>query len=66
MTANTIATVQTGSRVSYQDMSNPLREGKVIGIEETPWGAQYGVRFDGDLYIHTTDLRQQGWTLLGS
>ena len=66
MNTTEITTVQTGTRVQYEDMSNPLRTGVVLDIESTPWGVVYGVQFDG-INEHsngetlTTDLRQRGW-----
>lgn len=68
MNAIEIATVATGTRVQYEDMANPLRVGVVFEIDQTPWGTQYAVRFDGGNVrewdaerVTTTDLRQRGW-----
>lgn len=64
MTAAEIATITTGSIVSYEDIANPVRLGELVGTQETAWGTQYGVRFNGR--IHVTDLRQAGWKIVAA
>jgi hypothetical protein len=49
-------------RVSYEDMANPRRDGKVIEVRTTTWGTQYVVRFDDGEETYS-DLRQHGWVV---
>lgn len=59
--------VEVGSRVSYEDMANPRREGRVSEIVDdgrsfvVVWDDEY--RFDG-VEGTESDLRQHGWFLL--
>lgn len=55
--------LRTGTRVSYEDMANPLREGTVAEILESLWGTQYRVAFD-DGTETTSDCRQRGWKVM--
>lgn len=51
---------ESGQRVAYEDMANPLREGSIVCVQSSPWGIQYGVQFDnGDFTM--SDMRQRGW-----
>jgi hypothetical protein len=49
----------TPTRVSYEDMANPRREGTIVGRV----GSEYRVRFD-DGEETVSDLRQHGWRKL--
>lgn len=54
--------ITIGTRVSYEDMANPLREGTVIEIA-LALGGQYVIRWD-DGSIAMSDCRQHGWKVV--
>lgn len=58
-------TTTIGTRVSYEDMANPLCEGVVCDIETTKWGVRYVIAWNGYRAGTTSysDLRQRGWTI---
>ena len=74
--------VEVGTRVSYEDMANPRREGRVVEILEhggrttqsglpLPGGTEYRVVWDdpedADRYGPTiSDLRQHGWHIIAN
>ena len=51
------------TRISYEDMANPKREGTIAAIITTKWGTQYKVNFD-DGTETISDCRQAGWKVL--
>jgi hypothetical protein len=54
--------IQVGTKVSYEDMANPRRNGKVCDVVTDQWGTQFKISWeDGTFSI--SDLRQQGWTV---
>jgi hypothetical protein len=72
MTATEITAVEIGTRVSYQDIANPLQSGPVTVITTDKWGTRYTVELEGQeskfgpeyglaARTTTTDLRQCGW-----
>ena len=57
--------IAIGTKVSYEDMANPLCEGIVADIETTRWGTQYVIAWNGHRAgrVSTSDLRQRGWKI---
>jgi hypothetical protein len=73
--------IEVGTRVAYEDMANPRREGVVLEILEhgdkrtpsglpIPGGTEYRIGWDSEygwLGPETiSDLRQHGWTMLAA
>lgn len=58
--------ITTGTRVSYEDMANPLCEGIIADIETTKWGTQFVIAWTGYRAgeITTSDCRQRGWKVV--
>jgi hypothetical protein len=66
---------QIGDRLSYEDMANPLREGKVVDCLDSEYGREFVVAFDevhdpvtdeivSPARVATSDCRQHGWNLV--
>jgi hypothetical protein len=55
--------IRIGSKVSYQDMANPLKRGVVCDIETTKWGTSFVIAWENDT-ISESDCRQSGWRVL--
>ena len=58
-------TIKIGTEVSYEDMANPLRNGQVSDIVTSQQGTQYEIIWE-DGTVDYSDLRQRGWTVVGS
>lgn len=54
--------VEVGTRVAYEDMANPRREGRVTAILRD--GREFEVAWDGETETVTSDLRQPGWRIV--
>lgn len=63
MSTEEITALKVGTRVSYEDMANPRRQGTVCDIETNRWGTQYVIAWqDGE--VSHSDCRQHGWKVL--
>ena len=63
MPITTTTEITAGTRVSYEDMANPYREGEVVKVIASEWITEYLVSWYGGGETFT-DLRQHGWNLL--
>lgn len=60
MNNETDSTPRPGTRVSYEDMANPLRSGVVSECFRSQWGIDYIIKWD-DGTESASDLCQSGW-----